>query len=295
MERDDGAALVSKQQHSGFAQQMGCLSELQVNSMRVDAVIKMEEQKAVLYNNTVCELEAERKLKLERLEAFGRLLASEQQQASQLIEDISTIEQYAFCFKTRLAADRHEVPDFKEDLERRNRLARTVQRRAEGAIEALTRLGEQRVHHVLRAELDTDERPHLSQYLRSNHEIISTIRQLREQDAKKQQQSPSASPPANEACDISLHSLGEQLMSQLDHSHVNSDPNAPRFSELASVQLGRLGELADAVPVYANVREEHLAAAASMPYGEGDDGRSTGEEDVVDAIRFAMHGAPNDV
>ena len=74
------APLVSKQQHSGFAQLMGCLSELlQVNSMRTDAAIKMEEQKVVLSTTTPsASSRPNASLKLERLEALGRILASEQ-------------------------------------------------------------------------------------------------------------------------------------------------------------------------------------------------------------------------
>ena len=125
---------------ASYTDQLEMYSGLHAQSLRTDALIKMETQKADLYDKTISELEAEKRLTSEKLEALERIVASLSQQASQLREDIATGEQFATCFTMRSLVDQQDVPAVGRDLEARRQIGRQAQ----------VRVGETAQGHVVR-------------------------------------------------------------------------------------------------------------------------------------------------
>lgn len=162
-----------------FANQIERFSQLKAESLRNDAILKIESEKAAIYETTIKELESEKQNKLEKLENIERILATTKQQADQYLEDITTNEQMAYCFKMRSVADCHDdETDFQVDAERRERLADAKTRRTCAAIDRLRAMASARSSRALQQELRSMDRSSLAQYMQSSAAIVAKCEQL---------------------------------------------------------------------------------------------------------------------
>lgn len=114
-----------------FGEQVDHVTELRKQSMKNDAMIRYANEAANLAVANQTELEGQRKMMQDQLEAVKRLLVEKQQHTSQLREDIDIGQQYARSFKLRSDVDAHEDdPPLDEDAQRRKSLADQVVARA---------------------------------------------------------------------------------------------------------------------------------------------------------------------
>lgn len=168
---------------SSYEIQLDRVGEINNASLKNEALIQLEVQRAERLQKQVDEHEATKQAKVERLEGLQRLLSATQQQEAQLAEDIRTGEQFASCFKMRSMVDgqgEHE-PDLGEDLEARAASARRLIEASAAVETKLRERGEGRSRHLLDAELESGVGD-VATYARATASLASLVRRALDDD-----------------------------------------------------------------------------------------------------------------
>jgi hypothetical protein len=254
---------------SSYASQIEKYSGLHAQSVRGASLINMELQKLEIYEQTIKELETEKRSTLEKLEAAERIVSSLLQQESQLREDIATGEQFAACFMMRsLVHHQDDDPPLEADAETRETLASEMEHRASDALVRLHASGQKRVLRALHRELASPTDPNLRQYAKSCDTIIQLVKKFVIATGETAEGASTSADADNDARggEGERAGLAEQLFSAV-HRHLSLDELGWKLAERAAAQMGNLEDLQQFPRMFSEAR-----AVVDAQHAEASDG-----------------------